>query len=160
MKKLFKFVIVGAFSSLVSIYGLSAYAAKGGVGNPGKGHGHGYSNAPGYSKSHNMSKGYGVQKNATHRAQPKRWFTPQDQDVIAKYNAAHPFVGPELPPGIAMNLARGKPLPPGIEKRYLPDDLTKLLPSYPGYEYLSAGKNVLLVNKASNIVVEILSGKF
>ena len=40
-----------------------------------------------------------------------------------------------LPPGIAKNLARGKPLPPGISKKYLPDELRHALPPPPkGYE--------------------------
>ena len=32
-----------------------------------------------------------------------------------------------LPPGIAKNVARGKPLPPGIAKKALPNDLVKLV---------------------------------
>jgi hypothetical protein len=57
-----------------------------------------------------------------------------------------------------MNVARGKPLPPGIAKRYLPNDLKRLLPSYPGYDYLIAGNDVLLVDKINNIVTDIFAG--
>jgi hypothetical protein len=37
-------------------------------------------------------------------------------------------------PGIAKNLARGKPLPPGIAKKTVPASMLGL-PSYPGYEW-------------------------
>lgn len=44
-----------------------------------------------------------------------------------------------LPPGIAKNLARGKPLPPGIAKKMVPASMLGQLPSYPGYEWRIAG---------------------
>lgn len=44
-----------------------------------------------------------------------------------------------LPPGIAKNLARGKPLPPGIAKKTVPADMLGQLPSYPGYEWRVVG---------------------
>lgn len=56
-----------------------------------------------------------------------------------------------------MNLARGKPLPPGIAKRFLPNDLLNRLPVYPGYEYLAVGKDVVLVNSTTGIVSDILA---
>ncbi|MDX1443630.1 MAG: hypothetical protein R3270_07625, partial [Gammaproteobacteria bacterium] len=36
-----------------------------------------------------------------------------------------------LPPGIAKNLERGKPLPPGIQKTRLPNELQQKLPPAP-----------------------------
>ncbi len=44
-----------------------------------------------------------------------------------------------LPPGIAKNPARGKPLPPGIAKKTVPADMLGQLPSYPGYEWRVVG---------------------
>ncbi|MBL1188575.1 hypothetical protein CIV90_26360, partial [Escherichia coli] len=44
-----------------------------------------------------------------------------------------------LPPGIAKNLARGKPLPPGIAKKMVPSSMLHDLPYYPGYEWRIAG---------------------
>ncbi len=62
-----------------------------------------------------------------------------------------------LPPGIAKNLQRGKPLPPGIAKQYLPQDLLVRLPrAGDGLEYLVVGGKLLLVEIATQIVREVL----
>lgn len=62
-----------------------------------------------------------------------------------------------LPPGIAKNLARGKPLPPGIAKRNIPNSLLSGLPRYDGYEWLSAGSDLLLINTASRVIADVLT---
>lgn len=55
-----------------------------------------------------------------------------------------------LPPGIAMNLERGKPLPPGIARQRLPETLTKTLPPAPkGHEIVVVDGRVLLVDIAT-----------
>ncbi|WP_254277458.1 anti-virulence regulator CigR family protein [Halomonas sp. 3H] len=60
-----------------------------------------------------------------------------------------------LPPGIRMNLERGKPLPPGIAKRF--DDRTlRDLPRYDGYEWRRVGPDAVLVDIANDIVYEVL----
>jgi len=62
-----------------------------------------------------------------------------------------------LPPGIEKNLARGKPLPPGIAKKYLPDGLLHSLPPPPrGYERIIVDGKVLLVEIASRVIHDIL----
>ena len=54
-----------------------------------------------------------------------------------------------LPPGIAMNLQRGKALPPGIAKQALPMGLIELLPAPPrGFERVEIDGRVLLVEVA------------
>ena len=63
-----------------------------------------------------------------------------------------------LPPGIARNLARGKPLPPGIAKQYMPDALLALLPAAPkGFERVVVDGKILLVEVATRIIHDILS---
>lgn len=65
--------------------------------------------------------------------------------------------GGGLPPGIAKNLARGKPLPPGIAKQALPADLLRSLPpAGRGLEYLIVAGKLLVVETATQIVREIL----
>ncbi|WP_439889175.1 anti-virulence regulator CigR family protein [Pseudomonas sp. MBLB4123] len=60
-----------------------------------------------------------------------------------------------LPPGIAKNLARGKPLPPGIAKNF-DARLAGQLPRYEGYEWQQIGRDVVLVAIATGIVYEVL----
>ena len=63
-----------------------------------------------------------------------------------------------LPPGIARNLTRGKPLPPGIAKKYLPEGLRQLLPAPPhGYERIIVDGKVLLVEIATRVIHDILA---
>jgi len=62
-----------------------------------------------------------------------------------------------LPPGIAKNLARGKPLPPGIAQQELPADLRRQLPLPPrGYERIVVAGKILLVEIATQIVRDVL----
>jgi hypothetical protein len=63
-----------------------------------------------------------------------------------------------LPPGIAKNLARGKPLPPGIAMQMLPDDLTVELPAPPpGCARIIVDGKVVLIDLATRVVHDILS---
>ena len=62
-----------------------------------------------------------------------------------------------LPPGIAKNLAVGKPLPPGIAKQYVTHDvLLRLPPLSEGYEYIVVAGKILLIAIATQIVHDIL----
>lgn len=78
--------------------------------------------------------------------------------LIRDYFAAHPMQPQGLPPGIAKNVARGKPLPPGIAKKFLPDGLRTQLPLRDGYEYTIVGDDVVLIEAATRVVVDILTG--
>ena len=61
-----------------------------------------------------------------------------------------------LPPGIRKNLARGKPLPPGIAKQALPEGLSGGLPVLAGYERIQVGVDVLLVEVATGVIRDVL----
>lgn len=67
------------------------------------------------------------------------------------------LIGPaqSLPPGIRKNLARGKPLPPGIAKRF-DNRLLGQLPRYDGYEWRQVGTDVVLVTLATGLIYEII----
>ena len=67
------------------------------------------------------------------------------------------LIGPaqSLPPGIRKNQARGKPLPPGIAKRF-DNRLLGQLPRYEGYEWQQVGTDVVLVTLATGLIYEIL----
>lgn len=60
-----------------------------------------------------------------------------------------------LPPGIQRNLERGKPLPRGHAKRF-DGPLTSRLPHYPGYEWEYVGADVVLIEAATRVVVDVL----
>ena len=63
-----------------------------------------------------------------------------------------------FPPGIAKNLARGKPLPPGIAKRSLPYDLIRALPPVmDGHERIIVAGKILLIEIATHIIIDVLS---
>jgi hypothetical protein len=86
--------------------------------------------------------------------------TADENRLIHDYFRRHSYSAPSLPPGIAMNLARGKPLPPGIAKRYLPQELLGELPPRPGHEWLALGRDVALVVAATGVIVDILRDVF
>jgi Ni/Co efflux regulator RcnB len=62
-----------------------------------------------------------------------------------------------LPPGIAKKLARGGELPPGLAKRRLPPDLESRLPPPPdGYERVQVGRDVVLIQQATQILEDLI----
>lgn len=84
-------------------------------------------------------------------------FTSIEIARIREYYASRPSIRAQrLPPGIARNLERGKPLPPGIAKRYAPNELIALLTARAGAEILVAGASILLVDRASRMIIDIV----
>lgn len=65
-----------------------------------------------------------------------------------------------LPPGIRMNLARGKPLPSGIAKKLGGGAFRDHLPRYSGYEWQTAGTDLILVSIATGVIADILYDVF
>ena len=62
-----------------------------------------------------------------------------------------------LPPGLARQVERNGFLPPGLAKRGLPAGVNKLLPrAAPGTERVIMGNDVVLVEKATNHVLDVL----
>lgn len=89
-------------------------------------------------------------------------FTVLEREIIREHFATHggppPGRARGLPPGIAKNLARGKPLPPGIAKQQLPPELrTKLPPPPEGFERIYIDGRVFLVEAATQVVHDILT---
>lgn len=75
--------------------------------------------------------------------------------VILNDNRGYWTPAGSLPPGIRKNLARGKPLPPGIAKK-LDNRLIGRLPHYEGYEWRQAGADLVLVALATGVIYEVL----
>jgi Ni/Co efflux regulator RcnB len=109
---------------------------------------------------------FGVQTEASAELGVKVIFSDSDIAIIGawyrdqEHMQSHGNGGKKakgLPPGIAKNLARGKPLPPGIAKKQLPDGLRQLLPAPPhGYERIIVDGKVLLVEIATRVIHDIL----
>ncbi len=74
---------------------------------------------------------------------------------IFSENSGHYGQIDALPPGIRKNLARGKPLPPGIAKKMNPD-FARQLPHYQGYEWRQVGSDAALINITTGIVRELM----
>lgn len=78
-----------------------------------------------------------------------------ERALIGEYYRSHSVPVDSLPPGIRKKVARGKPLPPGIAKRF-PDGLRAQLPPRPGYDYRAVGADVLLVEVATGVIVDMV----
>lgn len=73
----------------------------------------------------------------------------------------HNLTGYEsLPPGIRKNLARGKPLPPGLARKAVPGPMLESLPVIGGHEWQMAGQDLVLVSLGTQLVVEVLNNVF
>ena len=65
----------------------------------------------------------------------------------------------ELPPGLQKRLEKHGSLPPGLAKRDLPDDLEEKLPKVPeGLERIIAGESVVLLEKATGKILDVIEG--
>ena len=72
---------------------------------------------------------------------------------------SHKITAEALPPGIAKNVARGKPLPPGIAKKALPADLLRIAPKVPADTSFSiVGEAVVALR--GGVVIDILADVF
>lgn len=86
-------------------------------------------------------------------------FRDSDRTTFRDYFRTHRIVATALPPGIAKNVARGKPLPPGIAKRAVPPGLVALGPKVgPDITFNIVGDVVVAIR--SGVVVDILTGVF
>ncbi|WP_374371132.1 hypothetical protein [Dongia sp.] len=64
----------------------------------------------------------------------------------------------ELPPGLSRQLVRNGHLPPGLEGRDLPPELLRQLPPlHAGYRYVVADDKVMLVQSATNVILDALT---
>ncbi len=146
--------------------------------NPGNGNGHGNSGKhgnQGYSNQGNGNQGNGNQGNKGHGGQNKaasvehrkNYGKPDRVESDISFSGARRLAVDygltgyrALPPGIAKNLARGKPLPPGIAKKTVPASMLGQLPYYPGYEWQIVGNDLVLIALSTAVVTAIINGVF
>lgn len=66
-----------------------------------------------------------------------------------------------LPPGLEKQLQRNGHLPPGLEKRDLPEGLAGLLPPrHPEHQRVLVDNDVLLIETATGLILDILRDVF
>ncbi len=65
-----------------------------------------------------------------------------------------------LPPGLQKHIDRTGRLPPGLQKRSLPGDLRGLLPYRKGLDYRVVGNDIVLIETATNLILDIMKGVF
>ncbi|ENG2552338.1 TPA: hypothetical protein MYP81_001480 [Citrobacter farmeri] len=162
----------GLTAVLATLVSLSLFAAPV-MANPGNGNGNGHGGGQGNSsgnqgnKGNHGQKGNGEQKNNAASEHRKNYGKPDHVDAdISFATARHLAVNygltgyDSLPPGIAKNLARGKPLPPGIAKKTVPASMLGELPYYPGYEWKIVGDDLVLIALSTAVVTAIINGVF
>lgn len=166
----------GLTAVLATLVSLSLFAAPV-MANPGNGNGNG--GGHGNSSGNHGNKGnQGNQGNKDHKGNSgdkknvssdkrKNYGKPDHVDSdISFATARHLAVNygltgyDALPPGIAKNLARGKPLPPGIAKKVVPASMLGELPYYPGYEWRIVGDDLVLIALSTAVVTAIINGVF
>ncbi|MTD39660.1 hypothetical protein GIX45_13770 [Erwinia sp. CPCC 100877] len=133
--------------------GNAAFHDSKGHGNAGKGN-----NGKEYDNRGDHFSGHGDRKRGRHPNDISLDISIPDLRRLA---VNHGLTGyRSLPPGIAKNLARGKPLPPGIAKKSVPRTMLNDLPYYPGYEWQIVGDNLVLIALSTALVTAVINGVF
>lgn len=119
---------------------------------PGNGRGNGHGKAQGGNQGGGKRSGGGPGGSGSATV-----VTRTDVDVIRTYFVDHPVGTSALPPGIAKNLARGKPLPPGIAKKMAPIELRQRVPvCMNGWECILAGADMLILDAVHGTIADIV----
>jgi hypothetical protein len=117
---------------------------------PGKSNGKGHGNSAVVESIHTDELVFGT-ITVAERAIIGGYFAPNRGSSVPELGSVKP-----LPPGIAKKIARGGSLPPGIAKRYFPQGLMTQLPPRPGAQWLVVGTDVVLINIATNVIIDVL----
>jgi len=145
--------------TLITALLAGALCATPALANPGNGNNGNHGN-----NGHSAGKGHGKPQRDD---DPRAGYNDDGIRVDLNYTRAralavnHGAVGYRaLPPGIAKNVARGKPLPPGIAKKALPAGMLRDLPRYPGYEWRAVGDDLVLIALSTAVVTAVINGVF
>ncbi|MSP44184.1 MAG: hypothetical protein EXR08_12650 [Alphaproteobacteria bacterium] len=93
---------------------------------------------------------------STHKGKPKGAISSKEKTALPPPGLGKPD---DVPPGMERQFQRNGKLPPGQQKRQLPDDLSHTLPRHAdGVERLIIGDDVLLVQTATGTILDILEG--
>ena len=118
------------------------------------------SSALGQGKGH----GKGHNKHGDDDDQGEQYYRDHDRDIRGWYDGHQSNLPPglakkdRLPPGLEKQLVRRGELPPGLQKRLqpCPEDLERQLPPPPpDCAHVLIGGHIVLLNRRTNIVVDI-----
>ncbi|MGD9424881.1 anti-virulence regulator CigR family protein [Pantoea sp. NSTU24] len=147
--------------SLVALVLGVAVSASPVYANPGNGNGHHENKGAHGNQGRHDDKPKERQQERKNHGQPDRVSADLSFSRARTLAVNSGLVGyPSLPPGIAKNVARGKPLPPGIAKKSLPASMVNELPYYPGYEWRAVGNDLVLIALSTAIVTAVINGVF
>lgn len=119
-----------------------------------------------YQHDNHHHRHHGKGKGNKHQEQVRVIFVPVHREKIREYFIVHqrdlpPYYYSDLgafPPGIQRQLVVGRPLPPGIAMYPFPPSLDEVLgPPPPCCERVVIGRNAYLIDKNSNVILDILS---
>jgi hypothetical protein len=127
---------------------------------------------PAWAQGNGKGKGKGQDKHQQGdddqgRAYEKYGFRSHDRQVVTTYYSKHasglpPGLakrGGNLPPGLEKQLERNGTLPPGLQKKLepCPVEITRELPPLPPtYQRSVIGAHIVVFNKNTNIVVDVM----
>jgi hypothetical protein len=117
------------------------------------------------AQDHGKGHGKGHDKHGDDDDQSERYYKDHDREAIRGwYDEHHDHLPPglakrdQLPPGLEKQLMRRGELPPGLQKRLqpCPEDLERRLPPPPpDCAHVLIGGHIVLLNRRSNIVVDV-----
>jgi hypothetical protein len=87
-------------------------------------------------------------------------FSKAETAVVRDYFLAHPAKGTPLPPVLVAAYGRDKVLPLGVEKKELPWGLMKRLPLRLDQEYCQVGRDVVILERETQFVIDIMKDVF
>lgn len=122
----------------------------------------------GNSQGHGKGKGHNKHEQGEDEGQGGKYvFSVREREIITHYYAGQgsnlpPGLakrGGNLPPGLEKHLERNGTLPPGLQKRLepCPVELERQLPPLPAdYRRAVIGAHIVIVNKNTNVIVDIM----
>jgi len=126
--------------------------------------------APSYSQGKGHGKGHEKHGDDDEGA-GKYAFSARDREVVAGYFSNHasnlpPGLakrGGNLPPGLEKQLERNGTLPPGLQKRLQPCPIElerRLAPLPPDYRRGFIGAHLVIFNKNTNVIVDVMKNLY
>jgi hypothetical protein len=124
--------------------------------------------AQGNSHGNGKAKGHDKKDKGDDRGPEQYQFRPQDREYVTSYYSKQGKGLPpglakkngNLPPGLEKQLQRNGTLPPGLEKKMqpCPVEITRQLPPLPpDYQRSVIGASIVVFNRKTNIVVDVMA---